>query len=970
MTLLLLILLAGVTGVQAQDISVVTLNNTNPNRGALIYNPSKSEKWVWSSGKNSSFNASNANCHWVLYPTGVAGNYYLYSVGAKKFAIPTTGGTYNGYSWMFSHDAVAITLKKQSDGTYKIFTANGNISVSVSNGYEGPIINYDDIGAQFTLTKLKEIDETLTQEIDSAIGKLIHNTTPLSDALTGEGWYAIRIKKHATYTDQFIFTAREEIKYGSTYYPLDFYSAPKVRPSIGNSLYYAKLTTVSGGHYWQLPNGRFIQDAKPVSGVEESLITGITYNTANGFILKSSSYYFVPFLLGGSYFIGETSSPGRAYYDIYPVSLADAGLTAWQVRCDNTPESTPITCLRSDVSGLTSVYKNGFFFLPSGVTPTSSDFSMPGAQSITIDATTHTIAITYDTSLAIVAEGVSVYQGYGTTGRGNKKAVLLRMQVAPFNAMENALMTFSLTNPDYISAVAIYETGNNMEFNAINSYMKTFSGNINGSTAAVPLGTVTAGTHYYWLCATIAEDAKVGDVIDAALASITYDYNGYTGTSCDLSTIGNPANSMTIFDVQSYPFYPGLKISGSVSNYYRIPALANVKMPDGTTRIFSAVDKRYNSASDIGGGHVIDIVVRYSDDGGKTWSAPVTIAKGDNSSDATCGYGDPSFTIGADGKVFCLFAAGNTGFFYGLNRIAMCTSDDYGKTWKGPSVIAPASASSSGITFTDHAGLYDYFVTSGKGLYTSDGVLMYLLDAQKTSSGTETNYLLYSTDEGATWHVDNKVVTTGANEAKLVEIEPGKLLSSTRSPYNRILNTGTYTKSGSTCTFKWGKQRTESLLAQGGSGNNQDVIVYNRHTDGSAKVLFHTITSGYGHKTLKLFMSIDKGTTWHEVMLVQPGGSRYTVMTVLDNGDLGILFEDYSLEVGNEYPINFLTVKKEQIDGWYADLKDMAMVADGTISLPHSTALYNLQGHRIPALRKGLNIVRMGDGTTEKVIMK
>lgn len=561
---------------------------------------------------------------------------------------------------------------------------------------------------------------------------------------------------------------------------------------------------------------------------------------------------------------------------------------------------------------------------------------LAGVTSTPLNAA-HTVTITYDTSLAIVAEGVSVCQGYGTTGRGNAKAVLLRMQASPFNNMENAVMTFMLTNPDYITAVTIYETGNDVEFNAIGSYTNTFSATVSGSTATVPLGSVSAGTHYYWLCAAIADDAKAGDVVDAALTSITYDYNGYTATSCDLAAVGNPDGAMKVFDVQSYPFYPGLKVSGTVSNYYRIPALTSVKMPDGTTRIFSAVDKRYNSYTDIGGGHVIDIVVRYSDDGGKTWSPPVTIAKGDNSNDATCGYGDPSFTVGAGGKVFCLFAAGNTGFFYGLNRIAMCTTTDYGKTWTGPTVIAPASTSSSGITFIDHAGLYDYFVTSGKGLYTSDGVLMYLLDAQKTSSGTETNYLLYSVDEGATWHVDNKVVATGANEAKLVEIEPGKLLSSTRSPYDRIFNTGTYTKNSSTCTFKWGKQHTEPLLTQNGSGNNQDVIVHSRHADGSARVLLHTIASGYGHKSLKLFMSIDKGTTWHEVMQVQPGGSRYAVTNVLDNGDLGILFEDHSLEVGNEYPICFLTVKKEQIDGWYEDLKTLAMIGDNTISQPYPT---------------------------------
>ena len=148
---------------------VYTINNTNTSRGALIYNPSASEKWVWSSGKSGTFNSTDVNSQWVLYPTGNAGEYYLYNIGAQKFAIPTMGGSYNGYSWMFSHDAVAVKLNEQSDGTYKIFTSTGNICLSVSNNYTGPIINYNDIGAQFTMTKLSGITEAQSQEIEAAV---------------------------------------------------------------------------------------------------------------------------------------------------------------------------------------------------------------------------------------------------------------------------------------------------------------------------------------------------------------------------------------------------------------------------------------------------------------------------------------------------------------------------------------------------------------------------------------------------------------------------------------------------------------------------------------------------------------------------------------------------------------------------------------------------------------------------------
>ena len=114
------------------------------------------------------------------------------------------------------------------------------------------------------------------------------------------------------------------------------------------------------------------------------------------------------------------------------------------------------------------------------------------------------------------------------------------------------------------------------------------------------------------------------------------------------------------------------------------------------------------------------------------------------------------------------------------------------------------------------------------------------------------------------------------------------------------------------------------MLSQGGAGNNQDVIVYSRNADNSAKILLHTITSTSGHKNLRLFMSIDQGATWSEVLQAQPGGSRYAVMSILPNGDVGILFEDFSLETGREYPINFITVTKEQIDEQFEELDEAA----------------------------------------------
>ena len=71
------------------------------------------------------------------------------------------------------------------------------------------------------------------------------------------------------------------------------------------------------------------------------------------------------------------------------------------------------------------------------------------------------------------------------------------------------------------------------------------------------------------------------------------------------------------------------------SKFYRIPALATAA--DGS--LVAAIDKRIETMGDLP--NKIDIVARRSEDGGRTWSEPVTVAAhcGD------CGYGDPALVV-------------------------------------------------------------------------------------------------------------------------------------------------------------------------------------------------------------------------------------------------------------------------------------------------------------------------------------
>ena len=935
---------------------VYTINNTNTNRGALTYEPGKSVTYVWSSGKSgaTAFNATNPNHQWVIVPTGTTGQYYLYNVGAGKFAIPTNIAQGASYSWVFSDNAVAVIFEAQGDGTKKIKMASTPVSgtnaayMAVSNSYTGPIINYNDAGGNFTITKVDGQDQS--SAANAAVAKLVKNQAALTSYPQASGWYVIQIKSKtgsASYAGRYL---KLNTTLYNGLYPLTFTGGVDVQPAITDPSFFTYIDYTSwDSNNWQLPDGRYLVDNgsnkfPTPSATPGNVICG--FDSGNYF-KTNQNYYADPYNNGVNYFIGETSYM-RTAYSVYPVDLATAGLTAWHVICDNAPESAQITCTRSDVSGLTAVYKNGYFFLPTGVTPEESDIALNGANGVTIDATAHTITLAYDPNLAIVADGVKVEQGWQTAGRDGE-VMLLKVTASPFKAATGAYLTVNLKDgsESNISALTLYEASSSSpEIYSTGSGAPTktvvATASVSGSTATFNIGNLSVGTHYYWIGATVSSTATIGAVLDAAVTGITYTCNS-NETTLDLTSVGDPADrGAMVFNAHSYPFLP----RDNGSRVYRIPAM--VVADDGS--IVVAADKRYESHTDIGAGHVIDIVVRRSTDGGKTWSEPVTIAKGLGSADDDkCGYGDPSLVKGKNGKLYCLFAVGSLGYFYGQKHIAMSTSTDNGATWSSSENTPPVDLFSSGALKNYDTvgeagyGLYDYFVTSGRGLYIpDDDILMYLIPGQTMTSATEhtgdsQDYVFYSRDGGESWYFSERPMVQGGDEAKIIQMNNGSLFGSIRKGGNRRFNTATYScnDDGKTLSFNFGTQWDNSQLQQS-SQNNQDILYYQRETaSGKKDVIFHSITTG-NHANFKLYYSTDQGSNWTEFMTVQTKGTRYVTMdksgTDENPGSLYLFFEDQSLNAAggytdyNHYPLNFIEVTCEQLLQYIPDLNNEPVV--------------------------------------------
>ncbi len=916
---------------------------TSSNRGALVYNETMTNVGLVASAN---LDATNANHQWVIVPTVTEKQYYLYNVGAGKFAIPTAIAQGGGYPWVFSDNAVAVVFLTQSDGTKRIKMAvnpvSGNNQAVIgvnSNNSTGPVFNYNDAGSNFILTKVDGVDQSAAAT--AAVNKLIGSQTPLTSYPQASGWYAIQIKSKngsPTYAGRFLQSS--ETLYNGLY-PLTFTGAIDVNPAVTDPTFLTYINHTDWDvNTWQMPDGRYLVKNSSSKFPTPSATPGnVMCGFDNGNYFKVDGNWFAdPYNSNATYFVGETTTM-RTAYNVYPVDLATAGLKAWQVVCDAAPESALISCSRSDVKGASSVYKGGFFFLPAGVTPESTDFTLEGASGVTVDATAKTITFAYDPNLAMVEGSITTAQGWQTAGRGGE-VMLLKVDAAPFKDATNVSLSVNLKDGSEanISKLTLYEASTNSpEIYSTGTGAPTKNQidqvTVSGSTATFNIGNLTTGNHYYWIGATVKDDATLGAVIDLAVTGITYTCNS-NETVLDLTSVGDPADrGAMVFNTQSYAFLP----RDNGSRVYRIPAM--VVADDGS--IVVACDKRYDSHTDIGNGHIIDIVIRRSTDGGKTWGEPVVVAKGEGivSGDGTrCGYGDPSLIKGNDGKIYCLFGAGNIGYFYGLNRICLSVSEDNGVTWSSSAANPPADLVSTGKV-TDHAnnyggsnvayGLYDYFVTSGRGLCTSEGYLMGLLPAQayttaaKSSdakTGNSHDYVFYSTDGGATWHISEQPIFAGGDEAKVIQANDGSLIASVRQGGNRGFSTATYTKNeDGTLTFTVGTQYNNSQLNAGGYANNQDILYYQRETDeGKTDIIFHSMTVGQ-HANFKLYYSTDKGTNWTEFLTVQTKGTRYVTMERSANGSLYLFFEDQSLNSAggytdyNHYPLNFVEITHDQL---------------------------------------------------------
>ncbi len=332
-------------------------------------------------------------------------------------------------------------------------------------------------------------------------------------------------------------------------------------------------------------------------------------------------------------------------------------------------------------------------------------------------------------------------------------------------------------------------------------------------------------------------------------------------------------------------------IKNSSVDCYRIPAI--VTAPNGD--VIVAVDERVPSCADLRGNKNINIVIRRSAYNGKTWSKIERIVDFPEGQSAS----DPSMIVDTDTKTIFLFYN-----YMDLNKAPNCyylqyvKSVDNGKTWSKPvditSQIAPQSWQK------------DFkFITSGRGIYTSTGKLLHcLVNLQKGL------HVFGSDDHGATWYLIDTPIKVG-DESKIAELADGSWMINSRVNKGGYRYVHTSTDEGK----HWTSAVDTTLIDPGCNGS---FIRYTLKKEGFTKnrLLFANSKSKNERKNLTVRISYDEGKTWNEGRTIYTGDAAYVSLTILKNGDIGLVFEtdNYTAIEFVHFSLEWLTFDEDFLD--------------------------------------------------------
>lgn len=309
---------------------------------------------------------------------------------------------------------------------------------------------------------------------------------------------------------------------------------------------------------------------------------------------------------------------------------------------------------------------------------------------------------------------------------------------------------------------------------------------------------------------------------------------------------------------------------------FRIPAALTV--PSGALLAFC--EGRRNSSADHGD---IDLVMKRSDDGGRTWGPLRVIHEEGGAAEVT--IGNPCPVLDEDtGVVWLPFCRNN-------DRVFVISSADEGQSWSEPVEITAA---------VKPAGWTWYATGPGVGIQLRQGPhkgrLIIPCDHRETVDGAKVmvSHCFYSDDHGVTWRAGGSVAKH-TDECQLVELNDGRLLINMRNYWGRD---GREPDKGRMRAIAFSDDGGESWTGLSFDKALVEPVCqasFLRYTDARRhdmnRLVFSNPADGKDRVRMTVRVSLDEGATWPVCRLLYEGPSAYSCLTVLPDQTLGCLYE-------------------------------------------------------------------------------
>jgi sialidase-1 len=314
---------------------------------------------------------------------------------------------------------------------------------------------------------------------------------------------------------------------------------------------------------------------------------------------------------------------------------------------------------------------------------------------------------------------------------------------------------------------------------------------------------------------------------------------------------------------------------------YRIPAL--IASSKGTLLAFC--EGRRNSGSDTGD---IDVLLRRSLDGGKTWLPTQKIA--DMGTDT---IGNPTPVIERKTGSVILLLTRNPGSVTEAQTntrdrtVWIMRSTDDGATWSDPAEITSQVKKPE----------WTWYATGpGNGIQMRSGRLVIPCD-HNVGASQRFSHVIYSDDRGSTWKIGG-IAEEKTNESAVVELPGGGLLFNMRSYHGKHQRAVQRSNDGG---LTWGPLQLDSVLIE--------PVCQASMIMAGKRVLFSN-PAATTRTRMTVRASSDGGRTWSASRVLWEGPSAYSSLAALRGNTIGLLYE-----LGDARPYERIAFAKFDI-GW------------------------------------------------------